>query len=239
MLEPETVLSHPRVISRAEWLPLRQELLREEKELTRGRDELARRRRDLPWVRLEKPYAFEGAGGRATLGDLFGTRSQLIVYHFMLGPGWEEGCKSCSLLADHFDRSVVHLNARDISFAAISLAPWPEIRAFQARMGWTFRWLSSHGSEFNRDFHVSFTPDEIACGPVYYNYAMQEFPIEEAPGLSVFAKDERGAIFHTYSTYSRGLDPLIGAYQLIDLTPKGRNEDPDATMAWVRHHDRY
>jgi len=227
-------------VSPEQWLAARRELLREEKEFTRLRDRLAARRRELPWVKVEKPYVFESPAGRVSLADLFGSRSQLIVYHFMFGPGWEEGCKSCSYLSDHLAPAVVHLQARDVAFAAISHAPLAEFTPFKQRMGWTFNWVSSHGSDFNRDFHVSFTPEEIADGKkVDYNFGLTEVPIEELPGLSVFARDAAGAVYHTYSTYSRGLDLLIGTYNLLDLVPKGRNEDPEATMSWVRHHDRY
>jgi predicted dithiol-disulfide oxidoreductase (DUF899 family) len=231
-------LTESPVVSRAEWLAARKELLRQEKELTRRRDELSRQRRALPWVKLDQDYVFTGPEGKVTLSDLFAGRSQLIVYHFMFGPGWEEGCKSCSLIADHFDPLLVHLRAKDIALAAVSLAPIAELTSFKTRLGWKFPWVSSHGTGFNRDFHVSFTEEELKR-PVYYNYAMREFPVEEAPGMSVFAKNADGEIFHTYSAYSRGLDPLMGVYQFIDLTPKGRNEDPDATMSWVRYHDRY
>jgi predicted dithiol-disulfide oxidoreductase (DUF899 family) len=230
---------HP-VVSREEWVAARQELLRKEKALTRMRDELAGQRRALPWVRVDKQYAFDTPVGRRTLGELFDGRSQLIVYHFMLGPGWGEGCKSCSYLADHFDGTLVHLAARDVSFVAISRAPIAEIAAFKQRMGWNFRWASSHGSDFNFDYHVSFPKDEQAKGKVYYNYRVGGFPSEEAPGVSVFHKDAAGRVFHTYSAYARGLDPLVGTYAFLDLVPKGRDEQElDFTMEWVRHHDRY
>lgn len=229
----------PTVVSPDQWLAARRELLREEKDFTQLRERLALRRRALPWVKLEKPYRFNAPSGPVTLADLFGGRRQLIVYHFMLGPGWEEGCKSCSYVADHLAPAVVHLGARDVAFAAISHAPIEEIMPFQQRMGWAFNWVSSHGGDFNRDFHVSFTAEELAQGKVYYNYGLREFPVEEAPGLSVFARASNGDIFHTYSTYSRGLEALIGTYTLLDLVPKGRDEDPESTMEWVRHHDRY
>jgi predicted dithiol-disulfide oxidoreductase (DUF899 family) len=229
----------PTVVSPDQWLAARRELLREEKDFTQLRERLALRRRALPWVKLEKPYRFTAPSGPVTLADLFDGRRQLIVYHFMLGPGWEEGCKSCSYVADHLAPAVVHLGARDVAFAAISHAPIEEIMPFQQRMGWAFNWVSSHGGDFNRDFHVSFTPEELAQGKVYYNYGLREFPVEEAPGLSVFARAANGDIFHTYSTYSRGLEALIGTYTLLDLVPKGRDEDPESTMEWVRHHDRY
>ena len=175
-----------------------------------------------------------------TLGDLFAGRSQLIVYHFMFAPDWNEGCKSCSYLADHFDGAAIHLAHRDVTLAAVSRAPLAEIQAFRKRMGWHFNWVSSFGNDFNRDFHVSFTPEELAGGEVYYNYARNSFPVEEAPGASVFYRSEAGEIFHPYSAYARGLDILVGAYNFLDLVPKGRDEVGLAfTMEWVRHHDRY
>jgi predicted dithiol-disulfide oxidoreductase (DUF899 family) len=228
------------VVSPAEWLAARKEFLAKEKEFTRLRDELSRQRRELPWEKVEKPYVFDGPNGRQTLAELFDGRSQLIVYHFMFGPGWKEGCPSCSFLADHFDGPAVHLANRDVTLAVVSRAPLTEIEAFKKRMGWRFKWVSSFGSDFNRDYHVSFTKDEMASGKVAYNYSMTEFPSEEAPGASVFYKDAAGNIFHTYSSYGRGLDILLGAYNFLDLAPKGRDEDGLAfTMAWVRHHDRY
>lgn len=227
------------VVSRDEWLKARLAHLAAEKELTRKRDELSRQRRELPWVRVEKNYVFEGPDGPVALGDLFGTRSQLIVYHFMLGPNWEEGCKSCSFLADHFDATRIHLAHRDVSFAVASRAPLPRIQAFQSRMGWRFPWISAFGTDFQRDYGVHFTTEELA-GEVAYNYGKQRFGAEEAPGLSVFYKDEAGDVFHTYSTYGRGLDWAIGTYHFLDLVPKGRDEDGLAfSMSWVRHHDRY
>jgi predicted dithiol-disulfide oxidoreductase (DUF899 family) len=230
---------NPIVVSPEKWLAARRELLCEEKELTRSRERLAARRRELPWVKVDKDYTFESPGGRVSLAELFEGRSQLVVYHFMLGPGWGEGCKSCSYVADHLAPAVVHLHARDVAFAAISRAPLGEIAPFKERMGWTFNWVSSHGSDFNHDFRVSFTAGEMAEGKVYYNYGMMEFPVEEAPGLSVFARAANGEVYHTYSTYSRGLDQLIGTYTLLDLVPRGRDEDPEAPMSWVRYHDSY
>lgn len=231
--------TRPAVVSQAEWLTARRALLAEEKEHTRQRDSLARRRRELPWVRVEKDYFFEGANGPESLAALFAGRSQLIIYHFMLGPTWEAGCPSCSFLADHFDAARLHLAQRDVSFAVVSRAPQPRIAAFQQRMGWRFPWVSAFANTFQRDFGVHFTPEELAAGP-HYNYGPSQFKSEEAPGLSVFAKDDTGAIFHTYSTYARGLDPLIGAYQFLDLVPKGRDEEGlPFTMSWVRHHDKY
>ncbi|MGA7415907.1 MAG: thioredoxin family protein [Bryobacteraceae bacterium] len=231
---------HQKVVSPAEWLKARKEHLAKEKEFTRLRDELSRQRRELPWEKVEKQYIFERPNGQETLSDLFGKRSQLIMYHFMLGPGWKEGCPSCSLLADHFDGPNVHLAHRDVSFVVVSRAPIAEIAAFKKRMGWRFEWVSSFGSNFNHDYHVSFTKDEIARGEIYYNYGMQRFPVEEAPGASVFAKDEAGQVFHTYSSFGRGLDMLMGVYHFLDMAPKGRDEDGLAfSMSWVRHHDRY
>ena len=230
------------IVSRDEWLAARQQHLAKEKEFTRLRDELSRQRRELPWVRVEKPYVFEGPHGKETLADLFDGRSQLIVYHFMFGPGWEQGCKSCSFLSDHIDGAVVHLAHRDVTLLAVSRAPLSQIEAFKKRMGWRFKWVSSYENDFNADYHVSFTKDDIARGNVYYNYQEREFPSNEgeAPGASVFYKDEAGDIFHSYSCYARGLDMLVGAYNYLDLVPKGRDEGGlPFTMDWVRHHDRY
>ena len=241
-MEPKTAknqMNRPRVVSEAEWLVARKDLLTREKELTRLRDEVSRHRRELPRVEIEKDYVFDGPDGKETLADLFDGRSQLIVYHFMLGPDWEEGCKSCSFLADHFDGAIVHLKQRDVTFVVVSRAPLRELEAFQKRMGWGFKWVSSNGNDFNFDYHVSFTKDEEAKGKVYYNYETAEFISDELPGLSVFYKNEDGGIFHTYSAYARGLDTLVGTYNFLDLVPKGRAEDPDSTMSWVRHHDRY
>ncbi len=229
-----------KIVSHDQWIAARKAYLAEEKAFSRTRDALARKRRELPWEKVEKNYLFDTPSGRQSLADLFGGKSQLIVYHFMLGPGWEAGCPSCSLIADHFDGATIHLAQRDIAFAAASRAPLPEIEKFKARMGWKFTWVSSFGSDFNFDYHVSASPEEKARGEVEYNYAMTTFPSEERPGASVFFKDATGQVFHTYSTYGRGLDILIGAYNLIDLVPKGRDEeDLKFGMAWVRHHDRY
>ena len=230
----------PAVVSSAEWVAARKELLLKEKELTRLRDEISRQRRALPWERVEKKYIFDGPRGKETLSDLFGGRSQLMIYHFMFGPGWKEGCPSCSFLADTFDGAAVHLAHRDVTFMAISRATLPEIEAFKKRMGWQFKWVSSFGSDFNHDYQASFSPQEIVVGKVYYNYEMTDFPSEEGPGASVFYKNQAGEIFHTYSTYARGLDAMVGTYNWLDLAPKGRDEDGLAfTMSWVRHHDKY
>ena len=228
-----------KVVSQGEWLTARKALLAKEKQFTRQRDALSKQRRDLPWVKVDKNYVFDGPDGKERLAELFGARSQLVVYHFMLGPGWEQGCPSCSYLADHFDGMTVHLAHRDVTFVVVSRAPYEQIAAFQKRMGWKFKWVSSYGNDFNRDFHVSFTPEEKASGKVEYNYEMTEFPSEEAPGLSAFIK-QNGAVFHTYSSYARGLDILVGAYNFLDMAPKGRDEDGlPWSMAWVRRHDEY
>jgi predicted dithiol-disulfide oxidoreductase (DUF899 family) len=228
-----------KVVSREEWLKARVAHLAAEKELTRKREELSRKRRELPWERVEKNYVFEGPNGPESLADMFAGHKQLIVYHFMLGPTWEEGCKSCSFLADQFEGPRIHLAHRDVRFAVVSRAPLPRIQAFQKRMGWRFHWVSAFANEFQRDYGVHFTKEELA-EEVRYNYNTTRFEVEEAPGLSVFYKDESGEVFHTYSTYARGLDPIIGTYQYLDLLPNGRDEDGFAsTMAWVRHHDRY
>jgi len=229
-----------KVVSPAEWLAARQDLLKKEKEFSRLRDELSQQRRELPWERVEKAYIFDGPKGKETLADLFGGKSQLIVYHFMFGPGWAEGCPSCSFISDHIDGSVVHLGARDVRLAVVSRAPLGQIEAFKKRMGWRFPWVSSNATDFNYDYQASMTKEELEKGQVYYNYSMQQFPGEERPGTSVFYKDQAGNIFHTYSSYARGLDILIGAYNWLDLTPRGRDEAGlKHGMAWVRHHDKY
>jgi predicted dithiol-disulfide oxidoreductase (DUF899 family) len=227
------------IVSQNEWLAARKALLAKEKEFSKARDQLSAARRALPWVKVEKSYVFDGPAGKETLADLFGAKSQLLVYHFMLGPGWVQGCPSCSFLADHFDGAVAHLAQRDVTLVVVSRAPLAEIDAYKKRMGWKFKWVSSYGNDFNRDFHVSFSKDEVA-GEVEYNYAMGKFPSEEAPGISAFIKDEAGGVFHTYSSYARGLDILLGTYNFLDLAPKGRDEDGlPWSMAWVRRHDEY
>jgi predicted dithiol-disulfide oxidoreductase (DUF899 family) len=228
------------VVSDARWLEARRSLLEREKELTHLRDQVAAERRALPWRRIAKEYAFDTREGRRTLAELFGPRRQLIVQHFMFGPGWEQGCPSCSFMADHTDGMTLHLAHRDIAFVAVSRAPLEDIERFRRRMGWRFDWVSSHGSDFNFDFAVSFTPEQLATGEVDYNYRKGYFPAEEAPGISVFCKDDAGEVFHTWSTYGRGVEAMMGAYVLMDLTPKGRDErDVFYKMEWVRHHDRY
>ncbi|HEX4964457.1 MAG TPA: thioredoxin family protein [Thermoanaerobaculia bacterium] len=233
------VPGHP-IVSPEAWLQARKTLLAKEKEFTRHRDELSRQRRELPWEAVEKEYVFEGPNGKESLADLFAGRSQLIVYHFMFGPDWPEGCPSCSLVADHFDGSLVHLAQRDVTLVAASRARREQIEAFQKRMGWHFKWVSSNENDFNRDYHVSFTKEEMAQGAVPYNYGLHPFPSEEAPGVSVFTRDARGGVFHTYSAYARGVEELLRVYSYLDFTPKGRDEDSlPYPMAWVRHHDRY
>lgn len=231
--------NHP-VVSRDRWVSERKALLAREKELTRLHDQIARERRALPWVRVEKDYTFDAPGGRRTLAELFDGRQQLLVQHFMFGPGWEQGCPSCSFMADHIDGMTVHLAHRDVTLCVVSRAPLADIERFRRRMGWRFTWVSSHASDFNHDFGVTFTPSEQAGGEVYYNYRRQPFPSEEAPGISVFYKDGTDRIFHTYSAYGRGVEVMMGTYALLDLTPKGRDEhNPAYPMDWVRHHDRY
>lgn len=233
-MEPDKVVSHK------EWIEARKHLLEREKEFTRARDALSRQRQELPWERVEKRYVFDGPDGKESLSDLFDGRSQLIVYHFMYGPDWDAGCKSCSFIADHFNPAIVHLNQRDVSMVAVSKAPLATLEEFKKRIGWTFKWVSSFENDFNRDYHVSFTQEEIDNTDAYYNYKNQGFPSTEAPGASVFCKDADGAIFHTYSVYGRGLDMFITAYHYLDLVPKGRDEDNlSYTMEWLRLHDEY
>jgi predicted dithiol-disulfide oxidoreductase (DUF899 family) len=228
-----------RVASREEWLRERIALLAEEKELTRRHDALASKVRDLPWVKVEKTYTFDGPEGSISLAELFRTKSQLIVYHFMFDPTWSQGCKSCSFIADHYNGIVVHLAHRDIAFVTVSKAPIEKIEEFRTRMGWTFPWVSGATNNFGHDFGVSFTNEELADGKTLYNFNRKPYPIRENPGLSVFAKDGRGNVYHTYSTYARGLENFLTAYQYIDITPKGRDEAQTSGMGWLRHHDRY
>jgi predicted dithiol-disulfide oxidoreductase (DUF899 family) len=234
-----TTVDHA-VVPMDRWIAARTALMAREKELTRLRDRIARERRALPWVRVDKDYGFEGPQGKVRLAELFAGRRQLLVQHFMLGPGWDQGCPSCSFMADHVDAMTVHLKHRDVSFAAISRAPFAEIERFRQRMGWRFKWVSSNASDFNFDFHVSFTAAERAKGDVYYNYHRMPFGSEEAPGISVFYRDDTGTVFHTYSTYGRGVEVMMGTYAMLDLVPKGRDErDVAYKMEWLRHHDRY
>jgi predicted dithiol-disulfide oxidoreductase (DUF899 family) len=240
-MSTNATMSEPHnIVSQEDWIAARKELLKKEKEATRLGDQLAAERRKLPWVAVEKNYVFDTPGGKVTLADLFAGRSQLVIQHFMFGPDWEEGCPSCSFMADHTDCMLPHLAARDVTMIAVSRAPLGKIEAFKKRLGWRFNWVSSYGSDFNADFHVSFTEEELARGTVNYNYMEQEFPSAEAPGLSVFYKSPAGNVFHTYSTYGRGVDVLMGTYRILDMAPKGRDEDHlDFSMAWVRYHDRY
>jgi len=233
-------IENPKIVSRDEWLAARKKLLAREKQLTHERDAVAAERRQLPWVKVEKNYVFDSPEGKKTLADLFDGRSQLVIYHFMFGPDWKEGCPSCSLNMDHTDGALTHLAQRDVAFAAISRAPLPKIETFKKRLGWHFAWVSSYATEFNYDYHVSFTPEEVAKGKVEYNFDLVEFPSVEAPGISVFYKDENGNVFHTYSAYARGTENVVNTYNYLDLVPKGRDEDRlYFPMAWVRHHDRY
>ncbi len=235
-----TTPPHP-VVTRDRWIADRLALLAQEKAVMRESDRVAAARRALPWVRMDdSAYVFDTPEGPRRLSDLFQGRRQLLVQHFMLGPGWEQGCPSCSFMADHLDGMAVHLAARDIALLVVSRAPLAEITRFQQRMGWQFPWVSSHANTFNRDFHVSFTPEAREGGEVFYNFHMTPFPQSEAPGISVFFKNEAGEVFHTYSTFGRGVEVMMGTYPLVDLTPKGRDETGlPYTMAWVRHHDRY
>ena len=234
-------MHHNRIVSQDEWLAARRQHLIKEKEFTRLRDRLSAERRELPWAKVEKNYLFDGPNGKETLADLFDGRSQLIVKHFMYGPGWKEGCVGCSFEVDHVEGALTHLEHHDVTYVAVSRAPLAEIEAFKKRMGWRIKWVSSYGSDFNYDYYVSFTRDEIAKGEVYYNYETQKFQSEELSGRSVFYKDENGGIVHTYSSYARGGDMFLGAYVLLDITPKGRNETgPNHNLSdWARHHDRY
>jgi predicted dithiol-disulfide oxidoreductase (DUF899 family) len=228
------------IVSRDEWLTARKAHLAKEKELTRLRDQLSAERRELPWVKVEKPYVFDGPEGKVTLADLFDGRSQLIVKHFMFGPDWEEGCVGCSFEVDHVGGALMHLEHHDVSYALVSRAPLAKIEAFKKRMGWRVKWVSSYRNDFNYDFHVSFRPEEIAKSEVYYNYEMREFQSDEMSGRSVFYKDPAGDIFHTYSSFARGGEPFLGTYSYLDITPKGRDETVNGNLTdWVRHHDRY
>jgi predicted dithiol-disulfide oxidoreductase (DUF899 family) len=240
MSEPQNLQREHNIVSQEEWISARQELLKKEKESVRLRDQLSAERRKLPWAKVKKNYVFDAPGGKVTLADLFAGRNQLVIYHFMFGPDWQEGCPSCSFVSDHLDGTLPHLAARDVTMVTVSRAPLAKIEVFKKRMGWRFKWVSSYGGDFNADFHVSFTEEEMAQGKVNYNYTMQEFPSAEAPGLTVFYKDAAGAVFHTYSTYGRGLELLMGTYGILDLVPKGRDEDHlGFSMEWVRYHDRY
>lgn len=229
------------IVSDEEWLAARTELLAREKEFNQLRDQLTAQRQQMPWRKVEKDYRFDTAGGARSLADLFADRKQLLVYHFMFGPDWEEGCPSCSFWADNYNGIDVHLAHRDTTLLAISNTSLDNINEYETRMGWTFDWVSSLGSDFNRDFGVTFTEEEMRKGEMQYNYQTTNFPASEGPGISVFSRDESNTVFHTYSTYARGLDMLNGAYHLLDLTPIGRNEkgDDKHNMYWLRRRDQY
>jgi predicted dithiol-disulfide oxidoreductase (DUF899 family) len=227
------------IVAPGAWLEARRRLLEKEKEFTRLRDELSRERRALPWERVAKDYVFDGPNGEETLAQLFDGKSQLVVYHFMFAPDWDEGCKSCSWWADNFERNVIHLAHRDVTLVAISRAPIARLETFRRRMGWTFKWLSTDGNDFAYDYHASFRPEELATGPVTYNYRQIKLSNTDHTGISVFHRDAEGAIFHTYSCYSRGVDMMNAGYHYLDLVPKGRDESNSPAQTWVRHRDRY
>jgi predicted dithiol-disulfide oxidoreductase (DUF899 family) len=245
----KTDLTNHQVVSPSEWLDARKKLLQQEREFTHIRDQLSRQRRELPWVKVEKDYVFDGPNGKTSLAELFEDRSQLVVYHFMFAPDWEEGCPSCSFWADNFNAIGIHLKHRDVTMIAISRAPWEKLAAFKRRMGWTFKWVSSGNNDFNYDYRVSFTAEAVKGGAEYNyhpladfakRYGMQLNEVSELPGVSVFYKDGDGNVYHTYSTYERGIDVLNSAYNYLDLVPKGRDEgDLEFSMAWVRHRDKY
>lgn len=230
-------MNEHKVVTKDKWLEKRQELLRKEKELTRLRDELTRERQQLPWLPIDEDYQFKDEYGTHSLTDLFGPHSQLIVQHFMFGKDWVEGCTSCSFWADNFNGTEKHLAARDIAFIAVSNAPFERLQAYARRLGWSFPWYSSEGTSFGLDFNVTFDESAREKNQIDYNYKTQSWYAEELPGVSVFTRDENNIIYHTYSTYSRGLDNLNGAYHYIDLTPKGRHEDRG--MSWLRRNDSY
>lgn len=236
-MTPDELRDHA-VVSHDRWIAARTTLLAKEKEFTRAKDELNRARRALPWERVEKTYLFEGPEGKHTLADLFAGRSQLFVYHFMFGPDEQEGCPNCSFWADHYDGAGLHLPQRDVSFVVVSRAPLAKIERFKRRMGWRFQWVSSAGTDFNYDLGVSFTPDQVKRGAMY-NYEMTKAGMPDREGASVFYQDRAGGVFHTYSCYARGIEMLNGTYRVLDLVPKGRDEDPDDPLSWVRYHDRY
>jgi predicted dithiol-disulfide oxidoreductase (DUF899 family) len=228
------------IVSNEEWVEARRQLLEEEKVLQRARDALAEKRRELPWRRIDEDYVFDGENGPVSLGEMFGDCVQLIVYHFMYHPDWDEGCKSCSFWADQYDAAIPHLKARDVALACVSRGPLEKLLAYRSRMGWSFPWYSSAGNSFNYDFNVTFTPEQVEAKDGIYNYRKANWLAEELPGLSTFVKDEEGKVFHTYSAFSRGLDPLNATYQMLDLVAKGRDEDDlEFTMGWLKRHDEY
>ena len=228
-----------KVVSKKQWIVARKKLLAEEKKFTRLRDRLNAKRRALPWVKVTKEYIFDGPDGKETLADLFGGKSQLVVYHFMFGPDWGEGCPHCSFWADHYDGTVAHLAARDTALVVVSRAPWSEIKPFKKRMGWEFKWVSSHKNDFNFDLNVSFTPQEIKSKTAIYNFTKLDMDIDEREGVSAFYRDAKGDVYHTYSAYARGIDMLNSTYHFLDLTAKGRDENPERTQDWVKYHDDY
>ena len=228
-----------KVVTHKEWLAARKRLLVKEKKFSRLRDQLNQARRELPWEKVEKDYTFESPEGKVTLSELFGGKSQLVIYHFMFGPGWKEGCPHCSFWADHYDGVNHHLGQRDTAFAVVSRAPLKELQPFKKRMGWKFKWVSSHQTDFNFDLNVSFTPEQIRDGTQFYNYAPLQMDIDEREGVSAFYQDGNGNIYHTYSSYARGIDLLNTTYNFLDLTAKGRDENPDHPQDWVRYHDKY
>lgn len=233
-------LDNHQVVSKDEWIEARKVLLKKEKEYTKLRDQLSKQRRDLPWVAVDKEYVFNGSNGKESLSDLFDGRNQLIIYHFMYDPNWDVGCPSCSFWADNFNNIIVHLDQRDVTMIAVSRAPYSKIDAYKKRMGWDFKWVSSFDTDFNFDYTVSFTQEELAKKKAFYNFISQDPRISEREGISVFYKDPSGKIFHTYSAYERGIDILNNTYNYLDLVPKGRDEDGyDFPMAWVRRHDEY
>jgi predicted dithiol-disulfide oxidoreductase (DUF899 family) len=228
-----------KVVSQKEWIAARKKLLVKEKKFSKLRDAMNRQRRQLPWVKVEKEYVFDGPTGKVALADLFDGKSQLIVYHFMFGPGWGEGCAHCSFWADHYDSVNLHIGQRDTAFAVVSRAPWKETAPFKKRMGWKFKWVSSFGTDFNFDFNVSFTTEQLKNGTAIYNFAPLDMDIDEREGVSAFYRDKNGDIYRTYSSYARGIDLMNTTYNFLDLTPKGRDENPEASQDWVRYHDRY
>ena len=238
--EKESILNNHKIVSQSEWMESRKDLLTKEKEFTILRDQLNQKRRDLPWVQVDKDYVFDGPTGKQTLSELFDGRSQLIVYHFMYDPSWNAGCPSCSFWADNFDGICIHLNQRDVTMMAVSRAPYNKIDTYKKRMGWKFKWVSSYNTDFNYDYHISFTSEELAKNKVFYNYIDQVNPGKEREGVSIFYKNSSGKIFHTYSTYARGIDILNTAYNYLDLVPKGRDEiGHEFPQYWVCRHDEY
>jgi predicted dithiol-disulfide oxidoreductase (DUF899 family) len=232
-------MENRKVVSQKQWITARKKLLLKEKKFSKLRDELNLQRRKLPWVKIEKEYVFEGPAGKVTLGDLFSGKSQLIIYHYMFGPGWKEGCAHCAFWADHFDSANIHIGQRDTAFAVVSRASWKEIEPFKKRMGWRFNWVSSFETEFNFDFNVSFTPEQLKKRKAIYNFAPLDMDIDEREGVSAFYRDKNGDAYRTYSSYARGIDLMNTTYNFVDLTAKGRDEKPDSTQDWVRYKDQY